>query len=329
MIRRLILCFLLVATVWISGRAHSEENTLRQALTAKHLPLESAKLANLDKSITSWAELDDADQYVIAYYLDNGSGLLNPPLFVDRFDRKSSSWSSAELSDARAKVEKIEIDTECLGSVLGIESSAGHLFLNTHINPSAGCVLVLSAELKLQVSLYGWVVGHLGEDVLVYHRSEVHFAPVHPAEIAIYDFRTKRDFTIFPPKPESPIRQARTAQLAEFYRANKDWCTKNDDPCDPESFDSELGEKVATNDSQAALAFLISYEQIQLVQGDVQKPSGPKDVLYIFRRVDDETKTQYREMLLADAKARYGTANLQDLLQPEVLEKIFSESPVK
>jgi len=329
MTRRSILWFLLLAIVWLSGETRSEENTLRQALFVKHLPIEAAKLANLDKNITSWAELDDADQYVIAFYLDDGSGMLNPPLFVDRFDRKASAWNSAELSDARAKVERIEIDTECLGSILGIQSSAGHLFLNTHINPSAGCVLVLSAELKLQVSLYGWVVGHLGEDALVYHRSEVHFAPVHPAEIAIYDLRSKRDITIFPPKPESPIRQARSAQLAEFYKVNKDWCTKNDDPCDPESFDSELGEKVATNDSQAALAFLISYEQIQLVQGDVQKPSGPKNVLYIYRRVDDETKMEYREMLLADATSRYGTANLQDLLQPQFLEKIFSDSPVK
>jgi hypothetical protein len=86
---------------------------------------------------------------------------------------------------------------------------------------------------------------------------------------------------------------------------------------------------VASNEARSAVAFLISYEQIQLVQGDVQKPSGPKDVLYIYRDVNDEAKMQCREMLLQDAKARFGTDALQSLLQPEILEKIFTEPSVK
>jgi hypothetical protein len=209
MIRRILLCSLLFASIWVVGHARPEENTLRQALAAKHLPFDAAKLANLDKSITSWAELDDPGQYVIAYYLDNGSEELNPPLFLDRYDRNSSEWKSARLPEGGEKSSAI--DDVCYGSILSIISSAGRFFVETHINPSAGCLLVLSGDLKLEASLSGWFLGHLGDDALVYHRSEVHFAPVHPAEIAIYDLRTKHDFTIFPPKTETPIRQALAA----------------------------------------------------------------------------------------------------------------------
>ena len=324
-----IRCFAILSLALLSA-ALADAETLKETLAAKHLQIEGTKLANLEKSITSWAELDDPSQYVIAYYLDDGSDQINSPLFLDRYDRKSGEWKSGQLPEARVKVEQNAPESDiCLGSVLSIASAGGRLFLDTHINPSAGCVLIVSDDLKLQASLYGWVVARLGEDAVIYHRSEVHFAPVHPAEVALYDLRTKRDFTIFPPKPDSPIRRARMAQLQNFYKGNEEWCNKNDDPCDPEAFDSELGEKVATNEGEAALAFLISYEQIQLVQGDVQKPSGPKDVLYVYRGVNDETKMEYREMLLEDAKARYGTADLQNLVQPETLKKIFAEPAAK
>ncbi|OLC97332.1 MAG: hypothetical protein DMG35_16955 [Acidobacteria bacterium] len=328
MFRRAILSFLLFAAISIDGRvARPTNETLRQALAAKHLPTDAGKLANFDKSITSWAELDDANQYVISYYVDDGTNELNPPLFLDRYDRKQAEWKSASFPDAHTN--SAQPDGNCYGSILRVAALGSRLFLDTHINPSAGCLLVLSPDLKLEASLYGWLLGQLGTDLLVYHRSQIHFAPVHPAEIALYDLRTRRDVTFFPTKPDSAIRRARTAQLAEFYKVNKGWCNKNDDPCDPENFDYALQGEVATNEAEGAIAFLISYEQIQLVQGDVQKPSGPKDVLYVYRWVDDEAKMEYREMLLEDAKARFGTSKLPDLVQAEILQKIFAEAAAK
>lgn len=318
--------FLIVSFLFLSG-TNAFSQTLKEALAEKHINGAAEKLANLDKKITSGTDLDDTHQFVIAYYLDDGTGYLNPPLFVNRYDKMNKEWHSAALPDAQAKTANL--DVPCLGSILDIKASGGRLFLETHINPSAGCLLVVSADLKLEASLYGWLVGELGADLLVYHRSQVHFAPVHRAEIAVCELRSKRDVTIFPPKTPTAIRRARAAQLAEFYQANKEWCKKNDDPCNPESFDSALEGQVAVNDADAAVAFLISYEQIQLVQGDTQKPSGPKDVLYIYRGIKDEARTEYREMLLENARARFGTVKLQDLVQPEILQKIFSESPAK
>lgn len=285
-----------------------------------------AKPANLEKKITSGAELDDSSQFAIAYYLDNGTGVLNPPLFVDRYDKKSTDWQSAALFDPQTTGADFDA---CVGSILAIKASGGRLFLDTHINPSAGCLLVLSPDLKLEASLYGWLLGQLGHDLLIYHRSEVHFAPVHPAEVAIYDLRSKRDVTIFPPASSTVIRQARIAQLREFYKSNPEWCNKNNDPCDPEEFDSEMRGTIATSETNSALAFLVSYEQIQFVQGDVQKPSGPKDVLYVYRRLDDPPKMEFREMLWSDAKTQFGDMSLENLLQPETLEKVFTKPPRK
>jgi hypothetical protein len=330
MFRRAILSLLLFAAISIDGRVARQaqaNDTLRQALAAKHLPTGAAKLANFDKSITSWAELDDANQYVIAYYLDTGTDELNPPLFIDRYDRRRAEWKSVSFPDAHPI--SAQPDDNCYGSVLRVGTLGSRFFLDTHMNPSAGCLLVLSPDLKLEASLSGWLERMLGGDMLIYQRSQTHFAPVHPAEIALYNLRNKRDVTIFPPKVPTPIREARTAQLREFYKRNEEWCRKNDDPCDPENFDSALQEEVATNEAEAAVAFLISYEQIQLVAGDVQKPSGPKDVLYVYRRVDDEAKMEYREMLLANAKARFGISKLQDFVQAEILQKIFAEAAAK
>ena len=110
---------------------------------------------------------------------------------------------------------------------------------------------------------------------------------------------------------------------------NEDWCNKNNDPCDPEYFDSSLQGPVATNEKEQALAFVISYERIQMVEGDVQKPSGPKEVVYVYRWVGEEATMEYRELPLDEAKARFGDVSLPNLLQPEVLQKIYSEAPPK
>jgi hypothetical protein len=304
-----------------AARAQDEGKTLRQLLAAENLPLDAGILHNLDKTITSGAELNDAAQFVIAYLLKESTGRLNPPLFIDQFDRRTHRWRSAQLGDTKSSTQ--EMDLECAGSVLSITAVGRRLILDTHINPSAGCLLVLSPNLELETSLFGWLVGRLGEDELVYHRSEIHFAPVHTAEIAVYDLRTKRDATIFPHKPEQAVRRARIAQLTEFYRTRENWCQKWDDPCDPESFDSELIGAVKSNEAGQALAFVISYEQIQQYPNDEAKPSGPKEVVYVYRYVNDENKMEWRELLRSDVRAKAGEVSLERLVEPSILEKIF------
>jgi hypothetical protein len=174
--------------------------------------------------------------------------------------------------------------------------------------------------------LSGWYLARFDDDSVVRHLSEIHFAAVHPAELALYNWRTKRDVVLFPHKPFQKILLAHIARLREFYTSHEDWCNRNNDACDPESFDSSLVEGVAVDDRSDALAFTISLESIQEFPGDEQRPSGPARVVYVYRHVRDDARLEYREILWSDVEARFGKVSLQKLLEPAALEAIFSHS---
>jgi hypothetical protein len=310
-----------------AGRAQEgpgEGKTLREVLAAEKLPLDPGALHNLDAKISSGAELNDARQYVIAYYVLDATGQLNPPIFVDVYDRGTGKWRTSEIRAGAARDEGA--DDNCFGSVLAVVAFSDSYALETHINPSAGCEIILSRDLKVKASLYGWIVGHFGDGGIVYHRSQVHFATVHPAEIAIYDPATGKDFNVFPHPPFQEVRLQLTEKLHEFYKTNQDYCQKADDPCDAEEFDSSLEGKVATDDREHGMAFIISYE-LQGFGQDEHKPAGPSEVVYVCRHVNDESKMEYREMLWSEVKAKVGDVALAQLVEPAILEKIFGEKP--
>lgn len=54
--------------------AQGEGKTLRDVLTGEHLPFDAVTLHNLDKTITSGAELNDTAQFVIAYFVSDSTG---------------------------------------------------------------------------------------------------------------------------------------------------------------------------------------------------------------------------------------------------------------
>lgn len=321
---RQLLTLLWAAVLWAVCASSTHAQTLREALADSGVTAENAKLANLDRDIDGEAQFADETQFVIAYYLENDTENLKPPLFLDRLDRKSGAWRSVTITEPSTKSDGSEVS--CAGAVLNVKAMNDRLLVETHVTPSAGCLLIFSGDLRLEKSLYGWQVGQAGESRIVFHRSEVHFAAVHPAEIALYDLKTGRETQLFPRKPFQAIRLARIQQLKDFYDGRQDWCKTNNDPCDPQQFDSSLEGPVASNDAEDALAFVISYEQVQLFAGDVQKPSGPKQVLYVFRHVSEDTKLEYRERSMSDVTAHFGNVALEDLLTPERLQWLFTPS---
>ena len=157
---------------------------------------------------------------------------------------------------------------------------------------------------------------------IVFEKSEVHFAAVHPTVLALYVPHSRRETALFPPNPFPPVFSKHAAKLREFYASHKNWCNKNNDPCNPESFDSSLVGQVAINDREHALAFAISYQHIQEVAGDAQKPDGPDKVIYVFRNVDDEARLEYREMLPSDLEVRFGI-DIESLLNTASIENDF------
>jgi hypothetical protein len=303
--------------------ATPKEPTLAQVLAAAGLkpPVEVVK--DLDHPITSYAALlDDRDAYVIAYYWSLPSGTLEDPLRVLSFNRQTQEWKSAELMLGGDQIGH----SECVGSVLHADALPTAFLLDTHINPSASCLIVVDRNLAFRNALFGWYLAAVSDTQIVFQRSEVHFAAVHPAELALYDLTTKQETSLFPRKPFQRIRSEYTARLRDFYRTHEEWCRENNDPCEPETVDSSLEGEIAFNHREHALAFVIDYDSYDRFRGSsglVQKPVNPGKVIYVYRYVNDEAKLDYREMLVSDVEKRFGKLSLRALLAPTVLQEIF------
>jgi hypothetical protein len=80
--------------------------------------------------------------------------------------------------------------------------------IDTHINPSAGCVLILKSDLSFSAGLFGWVVAKIDGNI-VFEGNAIHFAPTHPARLSIFDPRRAMLSPIYPEKTDPPTRRIR------------------------------------------------------------------------------------------------------------------------
>jgi hypothetical protein len=295
--------------------------TLHSLVVQSDSPPNAASLPNLHRNVVGYSVLDTADWFVAAYYLEDATPGLEPPLFVDRYDRKAGQWRSAAFTDEQLR----NAHTDCLGSVLELRAALDSFLLSTHLNPSAQCLLVLSTTLDIRTTLYGWPLATLKDGSIVFHRSMRHFSPVHPAEIGFYNRKTGRSYTLYPSKPYQSVRQSEIAMLQAFFDANDAWCQLNNHPCDPERFDNSLDGEVVVNEQADALAFAVTYNA-GTKDGRIPPITGSaKKVAYVFRWVSNEYAFQYREMLYEHMVARTGAANLAQLVTPERIKQIFGK----
>jgi len=297
----------------------SGSQTLAQVLATAGLKASPEAVSDLDQRITSYDVLDDPSVFAIAYHWELPSGMLEDPLRIVSLDRRSGKWKSKQLFLGSDEIAH----SECMGAVVEMQALPDAFLIDTHINPSAGCLLVLSRDFEFRAALYGWYMAAFGDGSIVFQRSEVHFAAVHPAELAVYNPRTKKEITLFPRRPFQTIRAEYVEKLRAFYNTHQDWCRINNDPCDPETMHSDVVGDVVTSDGEHALAFVISYEPIQVFK-DAQLPVGPGNVVYVCRHADDDSKLEYREMLQGDVEKRFGNVPLKALLRPETLQQIFT-----
>jgi hypothetical protein len=239
-------------TALASGALPAE--TLREVLRAQNAPATEKSLPNLDKTIASYQVLDDAKNFLIAYYVNDGGGTLDGPLIVSRFDKPARTWQTKELS------RNVLRDDSCFGSAIGAQSVGDRIYLELHINPSASCTVVLSHDLAVQKVLGGWFLGAFADGRVIYHDNEIHFAPVHAAELSLFDPKTGQEFKIYPRKPFQGIRAAHIEKMLGFYAHNPDWCSTHNNPCNPEWFDNDLQGDVSINDKTDSLVFTVQFD---------------------------------------------------------------------
>jgi hypothetical protein len=240
-----------------------------------------------------------------------------------KLDKETQMWSQMEINDAVVrKTGKIDQLLE-LGSLMAVIESDRFYFINTHINPSSGWTLILTRDLALSDALGGWVVATYPDDTILYHPSQIHFAPTHFTEINVYDPDTRIDKHIFPQKPYQPLWLDHMEKVGRVYEqlAENGWCMQQNHHCNPEWFWNTLGE-VAVNDQTDSLAFVITFT---VASEPELQAAGLEDTqaIYVYRGVRSDT-VAYREISLDDLKRRLGDDfRLEQLLEKEMLAEIF------
>jgi hypothetical protein len=391
--------------------------TLREVLRENGMDLRRANLVDLDKAITSYAVLHEGKEFCIGYYLFGDSSELSPAVTVVLFNEAHQRWISRRISFDSLAVRP--------GSILAIHRTKNFFCLDSHINPSAGLLIILTDRLKYHDVVYGWFLGAYSDETVVYHNNQIHFAPTHYTEISIYNPHTRSSRMIYPLKPFQEIRLAHTAKVKAAYgRKGEEWFRTHNHHMNPELFNDRWNDRLSLSDKQYALAFTIGFDNTEYWSDDErlklesfmglrtrltgQSPSesledalfmslyedlmrvknlnesdavldlfrsdtvlqpmiksvldasvqrngtswraylvslDPRwgepeywhrlsraivvpgdestEVLYVYRHVDDDEHIEYKEMLLPDAKARFGDVSLSVLLEPAVLNRIF------
>jgi hypothetical protein len=103
----------------------------------------------------------------------------------------------------------------CLDTPVKPNGADRYIKVGCHISPSAEQLFVFSRNAELKGVLYGWTLATLPNEFIVYHNSEVHFAPTHSLGISIFDPATGSDKKIYPPVPYSAVRSAFIARVAD------------------------------------------------------------------------------------------------------------------
>jgi hypothetical protein len=186
--------------------------TLRAVLREHHVPVDSSPAqAMTDKAIGRYVVEDAPDMFAIAFEPRASSGESpDAQVEIGVWDRRTGRWSHATFPATSSGNTDWPI-----GSLLAIHHAGRHLLIDTHVNPSAGTIVVLSPDLAPVTTLPGWVLRVLPTGTVLYHRSAVHFAPAHPVELRTWDAATRRDVRLYGTANGDPVRERLDARLAD------------------------------------------------------------------------------------------------------------------
>ena len=189
------------------------------------------------------------------------------------------------------------------------------MLVRAHVNPSAECTIVLGRDLSVRAVLAGWPVVTFADGRLVYQRNQVHFAPVHPVALGLWDPRRPRDdVSVYPRPPYQAVRRAHVERMRARYA--DDWCRVRNHPCEPDRFDERLAGEVVADARGDALAFVLAWE----VETEAAGPPAPDasaargvttaeavtEVVYVYSGLRRPGTMRHRELLRRDFEARFG-----------------------
>ena len=298
-----------------------QNETLADALRRDAVPTTQDSIHHLNDPITSYAELNTDQEFLIAYYLATPQNELRFPLMLARFDKQSEKWRETSFTGLKVKVLVGGIrwwEDDCIGSVMSVEHNGDWYYLNLHWNPSAGCMVILNRDLTVHQTLTGWTAAFFKSGSLLYKGSMVHFAPVHPETLFLYDPSADKSQRIYP-QENDPLRRDFSKRLEKILDKNQ--CQENQ-ACNPETFETAI-DKIEVNDTTDSLAFRVDFSPIGFLDTEAAQDSGQWDddqYVYLYRF----NPLRWREFSIYDLKPKFGTDSLKELLTPEKLDKVFA-----
>ena len=210
-----------------------------------------------------------------------------------RFSRGTSSWIALDLPFLFANIADV-------------------IYIDTHLNPSAGCVIVLSSTLAYKAAASGGLLALVGADYTIVAGSEIHLMSVHPMHIEILDVKPNQSTQVYPYKDDPQRRQF--SLLIEPHISEK-WCIEANAQCDPDNFDVDLQGNVIVNEAAKAFGFLAKFDAGGF--GDTaEKQVTPRTVAYIFR--ERGGRWEHRE---------FGGSRLQRLLSGTSFDQLVAANP--
>lgn len=255
--------------------------TLEQVLRAANVRVDPIPQSELAKKITSYSENRSGNIYLLAFYEDKGDGVLHPPLRLLRYEPSSGAITQAAIERFWAPFGDTprELPDLCAGSVLDIRDAAGHVFVGTHLNPSAGCELVFSERFELQASFTGWLLANLRSDQILLHENEVHFASQHALTLKVVDLVHRKITDVYPPAVD-PLRSVYASRLKSHMPPPR-WCMETDSICDPSTFDCELDGPVAVGPDSNSFGFILVFDPGGFGPG-AERALGRERVAYVY-----------------------------------------------
>lgn len=291
------------------GSGSLAAEVLSDALRAANVPTLRFSPSELGRRITSYAVSEGAP-FLLAYFSDDGSGWLPPVLHVIRYDRATVDLRRADLRNIKA-VFRGDISFNCLGSALAIREYRGTIYIDTHYNPSAGCVVLLDLRLSFRAAISGWLIGVMGDEYAILRASEVHFLSVHPLHIEVFDLKKSHLAEVYPYEHDALRRE-----FSGLIKPNilMRWCAKNNAQCDAENFDTDLVDdkgRVAVNEQERVFGFEARFDANGFGEA-AEKHAPPRNIAYFFR--ERGGTWEHREFPMAQFKLWFPTMSVQRLV---------------
>jgi len=315
-------CGVILALLFASSAVGQQTETLADVLVQNSIPNDAAHIPRSHSRITSYAVLNNPQQFVIAYYLLGENDELHSPLFLLRLNKQTGEWYNAELKDLDFRIpDETTGQTStifCLGSALRIQQNEDRYYLDLHLTPSAGCLLILKLDFTVETALPGWDLAFL-KGIVLWERNMIHFAPTHPEQLWSYEVATGRSERLYP-QPRDPFREDFKHRLAAVVDRNK--CRTNNWSCNPDRFASVI-EDVEVNEHNATFAIRVGFSTEGFLSREEAEDSGAwydDEYVYIYRL----NPFGWRAFSIYDLKPKFGTDSLKELLTTGKLRVIFA-----